>query len=569
MEERKYQLDCEDAIISNYDKGIRRQLVSMATGTGKTVVFSKLFERLKSRLSGQQIVLAHREELIGQALKKLREVNPALNVQEERAEIKADPTTADIVVASVATLGRKNTKRVEKYNWAGIDKLIVDEAHHSSADSYRNVFDLFNSAGNVASKLLLGVTATPQRSDGKALAAIFDKIVYAYSMRQAIEDGWLVDVRGYRVQTGTNLSEVGKVGGDFAQDDLANAVNTPARNALVVKQWLAMGGRRQTVAFTVDIQHAKDLAAMFEGAGVTAAAVWGNDPDRAEKLKLHREGKITVLCNCGVLVEGYDDWQIGCIILARPTMSGVLFTQMVGRGTRLQDGTGNLKECLGCGDFNVKQDLIVIDLVDNSGKHSLVTLPTLMGLQAHLNLKGQSLVGAVQIIESAQKEHPNVDFSKLIEIDGLSALVESVNMFDVRFPEEVEENSELMWFKAVDGGYRMNVPKTHPNGKAGYIKIYQNLLDKWEINGLVGGQQFHGVREQLEEAFRTADEQVMTRAKNVMNLLRRKASWHEAPATPPQFQLLKKFYPGRTFPLDLSKGQASKLISERLAGKAK
>src|SRR5580692_11133127 len=202
MQERKYQLECEDAIVSNYDKGVRRQLVNMATGTGKTVVFSKLYERLKSRLPGQQIVLAHREELIAQALKKLREVNPSLKIDEERAEVRADASSADIIVASVASLGRKGTKRVERYNWAQIDKLIVDEAHHSSADSYRNIFDLFGTHRAESSKLLLGVTATPQRSDGKALAEIYEKIVYVYSMRQAIEDGWLVDVRGFRVNTG-------------------------------------------------------------------------------------------------------------------------------------------------------------------------------------------------------------------------------------------------------------------------------------------------------------------------------------------------------------------------------
>jgi ATP-dependent helicase IRC3 len=571
MQERKYQLECEDAIVSNFDKNVRRQLVNMATGTGKTVVFSKLYERLKSRLPGQQIVLAHREELIGQALKKLREVNPALNIQEERAEIKADPASADIIVASVATIGRKGTKRVQNYNWERIDKLIVDEAHHASADSYRNVFDLFRSD---RPSLLLGVTATPQRSDGKALAAIFDKIVYVYSIRQAIEDGWLVDVRGFKVQTGTDLGGIRKTAGDFAQEELAAAINTAQRNRLVVEQWDRLGQKRQTVAFCVDIQHAKDLAREFEGTGVVAAAVWGNDPDRAEKLRLHRSGNIRVLCNCGVLTEGYDDWQIGCIILARPTMSGVLFTQMVGRGTRLQEGTGNLKEWCSMRDLHstdgctVKKDLIVIDMVDSTGKHSLVTLPTLMGLQAGLNLKGGSLVGAVQALEDAQKDHPNVDFYNLNDIEGIKALIESVNMMEVRFPEEVEENSDLMWFKAAGGGYRMNIPKTTPVAKTGYVKIYQNLLDKWEIDGDIGGNLFHGVRESIEDAFRTADEQVRQRGKNVLNLLKRKASWHDGAATIAQFKLLKKFYPYKTFPDTLSKGQASKLISERLAGKA-
>lgn len=582
MQERSYQLEAEEASLSNFDKNVRRQLLNMATGTGKTIVFGKLLKRFKSRLPGQAIVLAHREELIKQSIEKIHLVCPEFKVDEERAEHKADPSTADVIVASVASLGRKGTSRVDKYNWEHFDKLIVDEAHHATADSYRNIFHLFGThrEGN---KLLLGVTATPQRSDGKALAEIFQKIVYVYSIRQAIEDGWLVDVRGFRVHTGTNLSEVKTSGGDFAQDELAGVVNTPARNRLIVSKWNELGQKRQTVAFTVDIQHARDLAAEFEGAGVIAAAVWGNDPDRAEKLRLHRFGKIQVLCNCGVLTEGYDDWQIGCIILARPTKSGVLFTQMVGRGTRLQEGLGNLKEwikknslCLPYASADggeyatpIKQDCIVIDVVDISGKHSLVTLPTLMGLQTALDLKGKSLVGAVQAIEQAQKDHPNADFGKLTDIDGLKAFVESIDMFDVRFPEIVEECSDLSWYKVGEDTYQMLIPKSSDSEKTGSVKIFQNLLDQWEIVGNIRGQQFHGIRTSIEESFKVADEQVRERVPNVLKLVSRKATWHEQPATVAQLKLLKKFYPYKSFPNDLGRGQASRLIGEKLAGKAK
>ena len=170
MQDRPYQTKFGNDVTEAYDAGIRRMLASSATGTGKTVMFSQLYEKLKSRLPGQMLVLAHREELIDQNIAKMRLVNPTLRVDKEMAEHKADPSQADVVIASVATLGRKGTKRVEKYNWERVSKVIVDEAHHSTADSYRNIFALTRSLEPTSNGLLLGLTATPQRSDGKALA---------------------------------------------------------------------------------------------------------------------------------------------------------------------------------------------------------------------------------------------------------------------------------------------------------------------------------------------------------------------------------------------------------------
>ena len=576
FEERPYQIAAENSVLTEYDKGVRKMLLSLATGTGKTIVMSRLYKRLKSRLPGQLIVLAHREELIDQNRAKMQAVNPGLKVDKEMASHHADPATADVIMASVATLGRKGTKRVEIYNWSQVDKIFVDEAHHSTADSYGNIFTLAGSFDQPTHKLLLGVTATPSRGDGTALAKVYDKIAYVYSIRQAIEDGWLVDVRGYRVRTDTDISQVKTSAGDFAQEALEDAVNTPKRNHRVVLAWKELAFGRQTIAFCVGIQHAKDLADRFEAEGVVAAAVWGDDPERAEKLRLHREGKITVLCNCGVLTEGYDDWRVSCVLLARPTKSPVLFTQMVGRGTRLQEGLGNLKELLLTPKAKTlfvtdgfKKDCIVIDVVDNAGKNSLVTLPTLMGLGCSFDLRGQSMVGAVRQIEEMQDKHPSIDFTTLDDIDKMQSFIESVNMFDVRFPEEVEQNSELTWFRSAEGGYRMSIPAQEKGTKSSSVHIFQNLLNKWEIVGSIGQAQFHGVRNSIEEAFKVADEQIRQRAPWAMKVLAREATWHDKQASPQQMALLKKLMPWKTFPANLGRGQASRLIGERLAGKAK
>jgi hypothetical protein len=513
------------------------------------------------------LVLQHREELAQQNADKLRRVNPTLRVDIEMAEHRADPSQADVIVASVATLGRKGTKRVNNYNWEQVRTVVVDEAHHSTADSYRNIFALTRSLEPTSNGLLVGYTATPQRSDGKALAEIYEKVVFVYSIRDAITDGWLVDIRGYRVRTDTDLSGVEKSRGDFAAEQLADAVNTPERNNRVVKAWFDRGEGRQTVVFCAGIAHAQELAKSFREAGIASEAVWGDDQERAAKLQAHRDKEITIVCNCGVLIEGYDDWRIGCVVLARPTQSSVLFTQMVGRGTRLQEGTGNLKSALRHGlelEEGLKTDCIVIDVVDNSSRHSLITLPTLMGLPGTLDIQGKGVVAAAEEIEAAQAEHPSIDFTKLELLSNMKQFIEQVNMFEVRFPPEVEENSELTWYRAAGGGYRIAIPKA---AGGGYAKISQNMLDKWEIEGDLGGRTFHGTGAAMEGAFKKCDELIRERCPEILNIISRKATWHDKKASAQQMSLLAKLYKGRKFP-ELTKGQASRLIGDRLARKA-
>ncbi len=576
---RPYQEQAIDAIVKAYDKGIRRQLMSMATGTGKTVIFSNLFERMKERLPGQYWVVAHREELIDQAVRHIRHWNPSLLVDKEMAEYQANPL-ADIIVSSIASIGRKNTKRVERFDWDNVSAVIVDEAHHSIASTYQNFLQLTKVLEPDSKKLLLGVTATPQRGDGKELAKLYQEIVYNYPLRMAIEDGWLVDLKGFRVNTKLSLDEVKTTAGDFQVDMLADAVNNPARNALVVKSWLEKAPGLQTVVFTVNIQHAVDLAKAFAEAGIKAQAIWGSDPDRALKLAEHKGGVTTVLCNCGVLTEGYDDWRIRCIVLARPTKSGTLYAQMVGRGTRLEEGTGNLLEAL-LASKKVKSDCIIIDVCDATFKHRLQTVPTLLGLRDDIDLEGQTAVKAIKALERAQEENPHIDFSKLKKLSELKTYIESVNLFDVTLPVEIETHSSLMWHTTADGGYALIWADKDQKDKD-KLFVKQNMLDKWDIFGVIHGQKYRGVRDTFEEALKAADDLVASKAQNALKILGQHEEWHEHPATLPQKKLLRKLYRGRQFPFcacddtvapisgarcasckamnTLSKGHASRLI---------
>ena len=189
--------------------------------------------------------------------------------------------------------------------------------------------------------------------------------------------GYLAPVAGYRVETDIDLSRVKTSMGDFVVSQLSDAVNIESRNALVVKAFRELVPDRRTLVFGVDVAHALDLAAAFRHYGITAAPVTGDTPpdERGETLAAFSSGRIQVLTNCMVLTEGYDEPAVDGIILARPTKSALLYTQMIGRGTRLHPG---------------KTDVTVVDVVDNSSKHRLVTLPSLFGLAENFNLKGRT-----------------------------------------------------------------------------------------------------------------------------------------------------------------------------------
>jgi hypothetical protein len=173
---------------------------------------------------------------------------------------------------------------------------------------------------------------------------------------------------------------------------------------------------------------------------------------------------------------------------------------------------------------------------------------------------------ALEELEALKEEHPSVDFTKLESLDKAKWLIQQVDLFQIRFPAEVERNSELMWFRAVDGGYKMLVPK-EGSARAGFVRLFENALGKWELVGRINEDEFHGVRPNMEEAFKVADEQVRQRVnKLTLTKILREATWHTRPVTRGQQNMLKRLFPHKQFLFEqMTSGQASHLISERLA----
>jgi superfamily II DNA or RNA helicase len=568
MQLRDYQNECLDSIVENYRAGVRHQLAVLATGLGKTVIFSNLPNRLPELK--KMLVLAHRSELLSQAIEKVSLWCPDLKVGLEKAESHADPD-CDVIVACNASVGRAGSTRLDGF-WNDIGIIVCDEAHHILGGSYLNVLQDSGVLLPDSKKLLVGFTATPKRKnrartskqtmldDGELLQlkSVFSKIVYSFPIRKGIKNGFLAPLHGFRISTKTNLDDVKTVGGDFASDELSEAVNTEERNKQIVKAYKDNADWRQTLCFTVDIQHGKDLAEVFTANGIAATAVWGSDEDRVSKLALYETGKTQVLCNCALLTEGFDSPSTSCIILARPTKSGTLYTQMVGRGTRL---------------FAGKENCYVIDVCDNAKRCSLVTLPSLVGLSPDVDLKGKSMVAAAEEMEELQSKYPSVDLSQLVDLSKVKAYVESLDLFAEPFTAEVTEFSKLKWMATADGSYVLSIPeKKDLQGQYARYLHEKLIIDTNELSEYVltirttQTDKVLGVYNTLQEAFASADDVIVRCRSDRMQLLTRVAEWHGRAASPPAVKLLTKL--GKGNPVLMAKiakgitaGECSQAIS--------
>lgn len=534
---RPYQSEALRESKTRLDAGVCNQLLVLPTGAGKTICFAALPEH--HGIDGKKtLVIVHRKELAKQAADKIGKCNGGYSVGVEMGDSHSHPYN-DVVVASVQSIGNAKSPRLLQFTPSDFGAIIVDEAHHSTGESYKNIFRHFGvmpGARDGSNRLLLGVTATPNRPDGLGLGAIYDEIIYNYPMLDAIKDGWLCMLRGIRIRTHASLDSVGTALGDFKQDELGKAVDTPARNELLVKEWLRLGEDRQTIAFTVDIAHAKNLANMARDFNIKAEAIWGDDPDRAAKLAAHRKGDLQWLANCNVLTEGYDDWTVQCIIHGKPTKSQLSYTQMTGRGTRIPEGIANLNEAIAAGIVPAKTDCLVLDAVDNCGKHSLVTLASLFGMPAKLNMNGKPITEAIDMFNAASSSHPNADLSNTEEdIENLVATAEEVDLFTVSFPTEVVENSKLQWHKTPHGNYVMLLPE-----KGKYLSITRDLLDKYHVEGGMNGTSFNEQFTDIGEAFAFGDRVVKRFGNNIMSMLRRdsKVLWRNAPCTEKQMNYI-------------------------------
>ena len=303
---RPYQNDVISSIRNAYAKGINKQVAVLAVGMGKTVIFSQLVSSLVKNSGKKALILAHRGELLIQAKNKLEIIDPTLKVSIEMGDEWANQN-ANVVLASVQTLGKDGSERIKRFNPSEYGIIIVDECQHCTNTNvtYRNILDYFGVLKNFndinKNILLLGVTATPSRTDNNGIDSVFDKVVFEYPIVPAIKDGWLSHIKAYRINTDTDISYIKKTAGDFNLGELGEAVNTANRNSLVIKAYKEHTPNQQALCFAVNVKHAIELSKQFNEAGISSDYVIGTSKNRAEILEKFSKQKIKVVVNCMVL----------------------------------------------------------------------------------------------------------------------------------------------------------------------------------------------------------------------------------------------------------------------------
>lgn len=344
MELRPYQREAKEAIFQEWNKGNKKTLLVLPTGTGKTIVFSGVTSDCV-RNGERVLIMAHRGELLDQAADKLNK-STGLGCAVEKAEESCLGSWYRVVVGSVQTLMRE--KRLKQFKSDFFNTIIIDEAHHSISDSYQRVLQHFDEAK------VLGVTATPDRGDMKNLGSYFESLAYEYTLLEAIREGYLSPIKAQTIPLKLDLTGVGIQAGDFKTSDLGTALDPYLYQ--IADEMVKCCMNRKTVVFLPLIKTSQKFRDILNSKGFKTVEVNGESQDRAEILADFDAGKYNVLCNSMLLTEGWDCPSVDCVIVLRPTKIRSLYSQMVGRGTRLFPG---------------KDHLLLLDFLWHTEKHEL------------------------------------------------------------------------------------------------------------------------------------------------------------------------------------------------------
>ena len=344
QELRPYQQQARDRIHAEWDAGHTRTLLVLPTGTGKTIVFASVAAD-QVRAGDRVLILAHRGELLEQAADKLQRSTGLVSAVE-----KAESTCLDswfrVVVGSVQTLQR--TARLERFPQDYFGTIIIDEAHHAITDGYRRILDYFSGAK------VLGVTATPDRGNMRNLGEVFDSLAFEYKLTDAIKEGYLCKIMAQTIPLQLDITSVTMSGGDYAVGDLGTALDPYLEQ--IAAEMARRCKSRKTVVFLPLIKTSQKFRDLLNTYGFRAAEVNGQSDDRRQVLADFDAGKYNVLCNSMLLTEGWDCPSVDCVVVLRPTKVRSLYSQMVGRGTRLSPG---------------KTDLLLLDFLWMTDKHEL------------------------------------------------------------------------------------------------------------------------------------------------------------------------------------------------------
>jgi len=382
---RDYQKKAVDNVFREWET-TRSTLVVSPTGTGKTVLMCEIVKRAFPK---RVMILAHRMELIFQARDKVRRFT-GLEADVEMADLFANEHASlfgkpPVVVSSIQTqnAGGEGRGRMGRFDPWEFGIVIVDEAHHATAPSYRRVLNYYLQNENIR---MLGVTATPDRADEEALGQIYDTVAFDYEIIDAVNEGYLVPIQQRMIEVGSlDYSNIRTTAGDLNGADLAQVMEEEQNLHAIASPAIEICGDRRALVFASGQGHGERLTEIFQRHGKTAGWICDKTPKdtRIQLLEDYAAGKIQYMVNVGCLTEGFDDAGIEVVVIGRPTKSRSLYAQMVGRGTRpltgLIDGLETANERKSAIAASRKPHLEVLDFVGNSGRHKLVTCADILG----------------------------------------------------------------------------------------------------------------------------------------------------------------------------------------------
>ncbi|KAI5920254.1 P-loop containing nucleoside triphosphate hydrolase protein [Camillea tinctor] len=573
---RDYQEECIQSVLSSIKSGAKRLGISLATGSGKTVIFTELIDRLSpsSEDAGQTLILAHRRELVEQAARHCTNAYPHKSVEIEMGDLHASGV-ADITIASIQSICSGD--RIDKFEPSRFKLVLVDEAHHIVAPGYLRTLEHFGlDEKRPNSPSLVGVSATFARFDGLRLGKVIDEIVYHKDYVDMIGDKWLSDVIFTTVESRADMSRVKSgANGDFQQSDLSKAVNTVETNEITVRSWLAKAGQRlSTLVFCVDLAHVADLTQTFRRYGIDARFITGDTPkvERGERLEAFRAREFPVLVNCGVFTEGTDIPNIDCVVLARPTRSRNLLVQMIGRGMRLYPG---------------KTDCHIIDMVSSLAT-GIVTTPTLFGLDPS-EVVDEAPVSSLQDLQEKRKEAEQERIQKISEtsegptksnINYKVTFSDYETVFDL-----IADTSGEMHIRAISRYAWVQVSPSRYvlSGNNGYIRLEKrhtpdcdgSVYEVWETRNILKSNASGSPRAKprriltastFTDAVHGADK--FASEKYLHKLISRSARWRDGPPTEGQLEFLQKIRQDddKTKMSKLTKGRAADMITKMRHG---
>jgi ATP-dependent helicase IRC3 len=528
---RPYQQEAISAVVEAEAQGCINQLIALPCGTGKTRIASHLPAAIGLMSWEVMLFLVSGEQLCFQACEDLLDSNPNLRVTLEKAEHFGD-VDADLIVASIDTLAT-SPDRLARLAALPIRIVFVDECHGAVSPKFMGVLAALRALKGEDNRdpsiLHVGLTATPRRADGIALERVYDRITYRRTVREMVKEGWTAEPIAYRVDTGIDLDGVsvrnGQDGTDFSTGQLSRTVNTPETNALVVQKYLEYGAGLSAIGFTIDISHSDDLADTFRHHDLEFEAISSNTPARFRKelVEAHKRMELLGLTSCQALLTGFDSPPATVALWVRPTCSGLLYQQGVGRVGRPYPAP----EARATHTGYVKANSIIIDFVGTSSRHRLYTAATLFGLNPQFDMGGRSIIKTLEEVEAIAEQNPTLDISAYAGLADVQAAATRVDLWKpAPIPKLAKTCSQFTWVQDGEDRYRLSAPGVD-------VFIEQTHLGSFDVHRRLAGAE-PDMRMNLaepEDCFAFADSLVPD---EVATLIRANARWRKIDPTKPQ-----------------------------------